>query len=121
MMVVDSNEYVISAESLGHQPNHRASVKNILKNQFETGQADNWRKLKPNAIPILFNIPDSPAMNKNETDEPNTNATAEKDVDQVYRKVLVWRLVLIFANYLLDQSQTVILQNVSEIKKLLIR
>nr|XP_012226077.1 PREDICTED: THAP domain-containing protein 4-like [Linepithema humile] len=97
----------------------RLCEKHFEESQFEIDRADNWRKLKSNAIPTLFDIPDPPAMNKNETDEPNTNATAEKDVDQVYRKVLVWRLVLIFANYL--QSQTVILQNVNEIKKLLIR
>ncbi|XP_067203871.1 myosin-binding protein H-like [Linepithema humile] len=49
----------------------------------------------------------------------SANVVRKREVDQVYRKVLVWRLVLIFANYL--QPQTVILQNVSEIKKLLIR
>ncbi|XP_067207240.1 peroxynitrite isomerase THAP4-like [Linepithema humile] len=58
----------------------RLCEKHFEESQFEIDRADNWRKLKPNAIPTLFDIPDPPAMNKNETDEPNTNATAEKDI-----------------------------------------
>lgn len=30
------------------------------KNQWESQRADGWKKLKPNAIPTIFNVPNPP-------------------------------------------------------------
>eukprot|EP00102_Acyrthosiphon_pisum_P020833 XP_016658043.1 PREDICTED: THAP domain-containing protein 5-like [Acyrthosiphon pisum] len=32
------------------------------KSQFESHRLDSWRKLKPNAVPTLFNVPNPPPM-----------------------------------------------------------
>nr|XP_012218253.1 PREDICTED: THAP domain-containing protein 4-like [Linepithema humile] len=71
--------YNLCRESWTPTKYSRLCEEHFEESQFETNRADNWRKLKPNAIPTLFDIPDPLAIKKNETNEPNTSATAEKD------------------------------------------
>ena len=34
------------------------------KDQYETGRADEWLKLKQNAVPKIFNVPNPPKTNE---------------------------------------------------------
>ncbi|KAL1516352.1 hypothetical protein ABEB36_000271 [Hypothenemus hampei] len=52
------------------------SNKNFEDSQFENNRADEWRKLKPKAVPTVFNLPSPPTLM---TSLPR-NSTVKSDV-----------------------------------------
>ncbi|XP_077277116.1 uncharacterized protein LOC143905529 [Temnothorax americanus] len=59
----EKNGFKILAVNSGYQPSQLMSVKYVHfedYSQFESRRVDGVRKLKPNAVPTLFHVPNSP-------------------------------------------------------------